>query len=83
MAPSILLGFILSSLYGLVFFVAFGQSWLQLFFFWGVSVLFFFLGLWLASFIGLGLFNVGSLNWIEGTVASCLSLWASRWWLRK
>jgi hypothetical protein len=82
MSPAIVLGFILATFYGLVFYLISGHGWLRLFFYWLVSVVGFFLGQWVAGWLGLAIFNIGELRVIEGTVVSWLSLWTVRVWRR-
>ena len=81
--PSIILGFVLSSLYGLVFYVLMAHGWWRLLFYWVVGVGGFFLGQFIASAVGLNIFNIGETNLIEGTVASWLGLLAVRTWTRQ
>ncbi len=81
MIPSfVILAFVISSLYGLVFYLILGHGWLRLLMYWFVSVVGFFLGQWLASVIGVSIFNIGELNLVEGTLASGLCLWAAHAW---
>jgi hypothetical protein len=82
MSPTIVLGFVLATLYGLVFYVLFDRGWLKLVFYWIVGVVGFFLGQWLADLVGLHMFTIGETNIIEGTVTSLLSLVAARSWRR-
>ena len=83
MSPAIVFGFVLATLYGLVFYVIFGYGWLRLTFYWLVSLVGFFLGQWIAGLLGLAIFNIGELRVIEGTLASWLSLWTVRVWRRE
>jgi hypothetical protein len=82
MSPSLIFGFILATLYGLVFYVILGHGWLRLIFYWLVSVGGFFLGQWFAGLLGLAIFNIGELHVVEGTVVSWLGLWTMRMWRR-
>ncbi len=83
MPPSFLvLGFVLASIYGLVFFIFFGHGWWRLLFYWFVGVAGFFAGQGVASVLGLALFNIGDLSLVEGTVVSVASLVAVRVWRR-
>jgi hypothetical protein len=81
--PSIILGLVLSSLYGLVFYLLMGHGWLRLLVYWVVGVGGFFLGQFVASVVGLSIFNIGDANIIEGTVASILSLIAVYAWMHQ
>ena len=81
-SPAYVLAFFIASAYGMVFFLFFGHEWRQLFLFWGVAVSTFMIGQAIAKAIGLGLFNIGALNLVEGTVASALGLMAARVWRR-
>jgi hypothetical protein len=82
MPPSIILGFILSTLYGLVFFLVIGHGWLRFLFYWAVGVAGFFLGQWIADLVGLSIFSLGDLNLVEGTAVSWVALFAVRAWRR-
>jgi hypothetical protein len=82
MMPSLVFGFILASLYGLVFFIFFGRGWWRLIFYWLASVVGFFLGHWAAGLLGLAIFNIGELRVIEGTIVSGLGLLTLRVWRR-
>lgn len=82
MSAPIVFGFVLASLYGLMFYVIAGHGWLRLIAYWGISVLGFFLGIGLARALGIGLFNIGELNVVEGTVVSWLCLLAIKVWRR-
>lgn len=80
MTPAIVFAFVLSSLYGLVFYAIFGHGWLRLVFYWLIGVLGFFLGQGIARLVGLAVFNVGEVNLVEGTLVSWLGLLAFRAW---
>lgn len=80
MSPSIFLAFIVASLYGLVFYLIFGHGGWRLVFYWGVSVIGFFIGEWVASIVGLAIFNIGEMNLVEGTLVSWLCLFAAKTW---
>jgi len=82
MTPSLVFGFVLATIYGLVFYLVFGRGWWRLMFDWLVSVAGFFLGHWVAGLLGLAIFNVGELRVIEGTIVSWLSLLTLRVWRR-
>jgi len=82
MSPVIVFGFVLGSLYGLVFYVIFGHGWLRLIFYWLVGVTAFFLCHWVAGLLGLAVFSIGGLRVIEGTLVSWLGLWTARIWRR-
>jgi hypothetical protein len=79
-SPSLVLGFTLSTLYGLVFFLAVGHGWPRFFFYWIVGVVGFFAGQTIAHLVGLAIFNLGDLNLVEGTVVSWVGLVAARAW---
>ena len=83
MNPSLVFGFVLATLYGLVFYVIFGRGWLRLIFYWLASVGGFFLGQWIAGLLGLAIFNIGELRVVEGTIVSWLGLWTMRVWRRE
>jgi len=81
--PSIIFGLVLSSLYGLVFYLLVGHGWLRLLLYWIVGIGGFFLGQLIASTVGLNIFNIGDATIIEGTVTSLLSLIAVWAWMRQ
>ena len=76
--PSLVLGFALSTLYSLVFFLVFGHGWLRFFFYWVVGMVGFLLGQWIAGLVGLSIFSIGELNLVEATAVSWVSLFAAR-----
>ena len=78
--PALVLGFALSTLYSLVFFLVFGHGWLRFFFYWIVGIVGFLLGQWIADLIGLSIFSIGELNLVEATAVSWVSLFAARAW---
>ncbi len=82
MSASIVLGFVIASLYGLAFYLLAGHGWLRLILYWGVGVLGFFLGVWLAQAIGIAIMNIGELNLVEGTMVSWLCLLGIKLWRR-
>ncbi|MBI5032539.1 MAG: hypothetical protein HZB51_18595 [Chloroflexi bacterium] len=81
--PSLVLAFLLASVYGLVFYLIFGHGWLRLIAYLVLGIVGFFLGQLLANFVGLALFNIGEMNLVEGTVTSWLALLAFGAWRRK
>ncbi len=81
-SPAYVLAFLIASIYGLVFFLLFGQDWHQLALFWGIAVVGFFFGQSIAKAIGLALFNIGAVNLAEGTLGSAVGLVAARAWRR-
>ena len=81
-SPSMVLGFTLSTLYGLGFFLVVGHGWLNFLFYWAVGVIGFFLGQWIASLVGLSIFSLGDLNLVEGTAVSWIALFVVRAWRR-
>lgn len=83
LSPSMVLTFVLSSLYGLAFYLAFGRGWARLFLYWFVGIAGFAVGQGIASAVGIALFNIGSVNVVEGTLVSWLSLFAVRAWRGK
>lgn len=75
--PSILLGFTLSSLLGLAFFIVFGKGWARLGVYWLVSVAAFLIGQAIASFFQLRLLTIGSVN-LEALFLSLVALFLVR-----
>ncbi len=80
LSPALVLALLVSSLYGLLFYVVFGRGWSRLPLYWAVGVFGFAVGQWAGSLIGLALFNIGSVNLLEGSVISWASLLAVRAW---
>jgi hypothetical protein len=80
-SPAYLFAFVIASVYGLMFFIVMGQGWKQLIAFWVAAVVGFMIGQSVAETMGLGLFNIGKLNFVEGTIASALGLIAMRAWV--
>ena len=81
--PALVLAFVIASLYGVLFYLIFGQGWLHLALYWSVGVLGFAVGQWLGNLFGIGLLNVGSINLVEGTLVSWFGLFAIRAWYRR
>ncbi len=81
-SPALVLALIVSSIYALVFFLFFGRSWARLVLDWFAAISGFALGHWLASVVGLGVFNVGEARWFEGTLVSVVFLFVTRSWKR-
>jgi hypothetical protein len=80
LSPSLVLTFVLASLYGLVFYLLFGRGWARVFLYWLAAVAGFAAGQWLGGVVGLTLFNIGSVNVLEATLVSWASLFAVRAW---
>lgn len=74
LSPALVLGVIISSLYGLVFYLVYGRGWRGLALYWVVAMLGFALGQWGSNLLGLTLVRVGAVNLFEATLASWLSL---------
>lgn len=80
--PSLVLSFVVSSLYGFVFYLIFGQGWARLALYWLTGIIGFAAGELLARGVGIALFNIGDVNLVEGTLVSWLSLIVMRAWRR-
>ena len=72
MPPSIVLGFVLGSIYGLLGHAFVGRRWRQLPVYWLGGVLGFFAGYLAAALAGGGLVRLGSVPLIEGTIGAGL-----------
>jgi hypothetical protein len=81
-SPAYILAVVIASIYGLAFFVFLGQGWKQMLVFWVTAVAGFLIGQAIAQSAGLRLFNIGSLNLVEGSIASAFALIAVRAWVR-
>ncbi len=75
---SLVLGLIIASLCGLVFYLVFGHGRLRLIGYWLVALVSFGVGHWVAGLLGLGIANIGELRIVEGTLVSVVSLFAAR-----
>jgi hypothetical protein len=82
LSPAPVLALAIASLYGLIFYIVFGRGWTRLLLYWFVGVVGFALGQWVGGAIGLSLFTIGSVNLLEGTVLSLVSLFVVRAWQR-
>lgn len=80
MSPSIVLGVLLGSLYGLLWHACLGRGWRWLPLYWLVGLLGFFGGCVVATLGGFTALRLGSLPILEGIVGSLLAL-AATWWL--
>lgn len=81
--PFLAFGFVLASIYGLVFYVLFGHGWMRLGVYWLVGVCGFAAGQFIASALGLALVDLGATKLVEGTFVSWFCLVAARVSLRK
>lgn len=76
--PFLALDLVVSSIYGLVFYLIFGRGWLRLGAYWIVGIVGFFIGDRLAAALGLALLNIGPTNLVGGTLVSWASLFLVR-----
>lgn len=74
MSPSIVLGLLLGSLYGLLWHACLGRRPLWLPIYWAVGVVGFFVGYALAALAGLHLIALGAIPLVEATVGAVLAL---------
>ena len=72
--PSLLLSFLLASLYGVSFYFVFGRGWLALGIYWLAGLIGFALGQFLSSAFEFSLLPVGPVNAIEASVTSLILL---------
>ena len=80
MPPSIALGCLLGSIYGLLGHAFVGQRWRQLPVYWLGGIAGFFAGYAAAALAGGGLIRLGSVPLLESSLGSCLAL-VILWWL--
>ncbi len=80
MSPSIVLGLLLGSLYGLLWHAVVGRRPVGLLAHWLVGVGGFFAGYALAALSGWHLLKLGAIPLVEATVGSVLAL-VALWWL--
>ncbi len=81
--PSLAFGFVLASIYGLVFYILFGHGWTRLGLYWLVGVGGFAVGQWVGTTLGLALIDLGATKLVEGTCVSWLCLLAARISMRR
>lgn len=74
MSPSVMLGLVLGSLYGLLCHAFVGQRWRQLPVYWVTGLLGFFAGYALAVLGGIEIARLGTVPLLEATLGSCLAL---------
>lgn len=79
---ALVLGLIIASVYGLVFYLVLGHGRLRLVGYWLVALVGFGAGHWIAGTLGLGIANIGELRIVEGTLVSVAGLFAARAWWR-
>ncbi len=77
-SPALVFGFILSSLYGVAFYLCFGRGWVRLWAYWVIGIAGFAVGQWLGGVVGLAALNVGAVNLIEASAISWISLFGAR-----
>lgn len=80
MPPSIVLGCLLGSIYGLLGHALVGRRWRQMPIYWLGGIAGFFVGYAVAALGGGGLVRLGSVPLIEGSLGSGIAL-ALIWWL--
>jgi len=76
--PSLLLSFLLASLYGVTFYFVFGRGWLALGVYWLVGLIGFALGQFLSTALSFSLLPIGEVNVIEASVTSLILLFLTR-----
>jgi hypothetical protein len=76
--PSMLLSFLLASLYGVTFYFLYGRGWLALGVYWAVALIGFALGQFLSSAVSFSLLPIGSVNAIEASITSLIALFLTR-----
>lgn len=83
MSPSVVLGVLLGSVYGLLCHALVGRTWRHLPLYWAVGVSGFFAGYALSVASGIELLRFGAIPLVEATLGSGIALVGSRWWLRR
>lgn len=74
MSPSILLGLLLGSIYGLLCHAFVGRRWRQLPVYWGAGIAGFFGGFAAAALIGIDPLRLGAVPLLGATLGSCVAL---------
>ncbi len=77
-SPALIFGFVISSLYGVTFYLLFGHGWMRLWAYWGIGIAGFAVGQWVGGLTGLSALNIGAVNFIEATAISWISLFGAR-----
>lgn len=80
MSPSIVMGLLLGSIYGLLWHACLGRRWLWLPLYWLSGLLGFLGGCILAVLGNIQFLRLGTLPLVEGTVGAFLAL-AATWWI--
>jgi hypothetical protein len=77
-SPALVFGFVISSLYGVAFYLLFGRGWVRLWTYWVIGIAGFAVGQWVGGLIGLSALNIGAVNLLEATAISWISLFGVR-----
>lgn len=77
-SPALVFGFVISSLYGVAFYLLFGRGWMRLWVYWLIGIVGFAFGQWVGGLIGLSALNIGAVNLIEATLVSWIGLFGAR-----
>ncbi|MDH4207349.1 MAG: hypothetical protein OEV76_00575 [Anaerolineae bacterium] len=78
-SPSLVLSFLLASLYGAVFHFVWGKRWRDLAVYWMVAVVGFAIGQVLFGFLGFSIYLAGEVRVVESTIMSWICLFVARW----
>ncbi len=77
-SPALVFGFVISSFYGVAFYLLFGRGWVRLWTYWLIGIVGFAVGQWVGGMVGLSALNVGAVNFLEATLISWVSLFGAR-----
>ncbi len=83
MSPSVTLGFLLGSVYGLLAHLFVGRAWRELPVYWLTGVAGFFAGFVAAVLLGVELVRLGTVPLVEATLGSLACLAAAAWLARR
>ena len=83
MSPSVTLGFLLGSVYGLLAHLFVGRAWRELPVYWLTGVAGFFAGFVAAVLLGVGLVRLGTVPLVEATLGSLACLAVAAWLARR
>ena len=83
MSPSVTLGLLLGSIYGLLGHLFVGRAWRELPVYWLVAVAGFFAGFMGAVLLGVETVRLGTVPLVEATLGSLLALATAGWLLRR
>ena len=77
MSPSLVLGLVLGSIYGLLCHAFVGRHWQHLPYYWAAGLVGFFAGYAAAVLAGVEMIRLGTVPLLEGTLGAAVALWGA------